>query len=165
MFCLDIVNFQEMLSVEWSITDISEEWQGIILSWYFSLNDPLQLLDWLNQRKTSQEFFSWNPLRMDGEFERGKSAVLRKLGRTETGYFSRRSQSLPTVLPTNWTLGQRGRSEISQATSGPDWKSLILIVEHLNISKNQNHIQRIFSEEHLIGLSCRVQLYLMVDHG
>ena len=33
--------------------------------------------------------------------KRGKSAVLRKLGRTETGYFSRRSQSLPTVLPTN----------------------------------------------------------------
>ena len=35
---------------------------------------------------------------MDGEFERGKSAVLRKLGRTETGYFSRRSQPSTVVL-------------------------------------------------------------------
>ena len=108
----------------------SEEWQGVILSWYFSNIHCNFSTDWTREKLPRNFSVSWNPLRMDGEFEKREiRAVLRKLGRTETGYFSRRSQSLPTVLPTNWTLGQRGRSEISQATSGPDWKSLILIVE------------------------------------
>ena len=44
--------------------------------------------------------------------KRGKSAVLRKLGRTETGYFSRRSQfssSTSSLQIELWARGEKGR--------------------------------------------------------
>ena len=110
----------------------SEEWQGVILSWYFSNIHCNFSTDWTREKLPRNFSVSWNPLRMDGEFEKREIRRFKEIRKNWNWILFK-----TVTAPTNWTL-EEGEATALRLTANFCWsRNIKSVLLRLNISKNE----------------------------